>query len=101
MLFDATSGTWWPRLSAIAFIGALSTAAPRAGAQISVSNLSAQAGITSECASHAASWGDVNGDGRVNLQVKWPSDRLDTYNKVAADQIHIATEPAGVQQANY
>jgi hypothetical protein len=37
----------------------------------------------------------------VNLVVKWPSGRTDTYNSVAADHIYVATEGGGIRQANY
>jgi hypothetical protein len=101
MGLESTSGTWWPRLSAIAFMGALSMAAPRAGAQISFSNLATEAGIAAKCASHGGSRGDENGDGSANPPVKWPSSRLDTYNNVAAEPVDVATEPAGLPQTDY
>ena len=37
----------------------------------------------------------------VNLTVKWPSGRTDTYNSVAAGHIYIATEGSGIRQAAY
>ena len=37
----------------------------------------------------------------VNLTIKWPSGRTDTYNSVAADHIYVATEGGGIRQANY
>ena len=37
----------------------------------------------------------------VNLTVKWPSGRTDTYNSVAAGHIYIATEASGIRQAAY
>jgi hypothetical protein len=41
------------------------------------------------------------GNTTVNLVIKWPSGRTDTYNSVAADHIYVATEGGGIRQANY
>ena len=56
MTFQPTSGAWWARLSAIALIVAMAVAAPPAGAQISFSNVSTAAGITTKSVSYGASW---------------------------------------------
>jgi hypothetical protein len=37
----------------------------------------------------------------VDLTVRWPSGRVDTYTNVAANHIYKATEASGIQQANY
>ncbi len=67
MNLESASNACWPRACAFAFIVGLSMAAPRAGAQISFSNVSTAAGITSKSVSYGASWGDVDGDGHPDL----------------------------------
>ena len=37
----------------------------------------------------------------VNLVIKWPSGRTDTYNDQPANHIYVATEGGGIRQANY
>jgi hypothetical protein len=67
MVIRSTSGAWWLRLSTIASLVFISTLGSPAGAQISFSDVSTAAGITSRSVSYGASWGDVNGDGHPDL----------------------------------
>ncbi len=41
------------------------------------------------------------GNPTVNLTVRWPSGRVDSYNNIAANHIYTATEAAGIRQANF
>jgi hypothetical protein len=41
------------------------------------------------------------GNATVNLTIKWPSGRTDTYNNQPANHIYVATEGGGIRQANY